>query len=115
MVGAQDKAQGVLERIKQKSSIDSHTRSYNKGLLKSGKIVGAFNRQALEGLTGRTDMMAFVKSALKNIHSLIKAEFGDIESMRTCLLKKLHELPNMWLLQEAAKDYRGGGERKHLF
>ena len=104
MTGAQDKAEEDLDRIKQKTRIIDHNRAYNRGLVRSEKIPNT-DQASLEALTSRTDRMKYVKTTSNRIHETMKEEYGDVETMRTHLLKGMHQAANLWLAQQAAVQY----------
>ena len=104
LTGAQDRAEEALLKIRQKSKISDHNRTYNKQMLRSAKIANV-EQPALEAIISRTDRMAFIKSTAKRNHAKMIEEFGDVEPMRTHLIKRLHQLPNLHLLQTEAVNY----------
>jgi hypothetical protein len=105
MTGMQDNAEDNLDKCKQKSDINSHIRTYNRWLIRSGKIPNGTD-VALQAITSRFDKMKFVKVCSKNVHQMITDEFGEVESMRTHLLRRLHQLANLLLVQTAARNYQ---------
>ena len=104
LIGAHDRAEEALQKIKQRSKMLDHNRSYNKQMMRSSKIPN-LERASLEAITARTDRMAYIKSTAKKNHKLMIEEFGDIESMRTHLIRRVHQLPNLHLLQTEAELY----------
>ena len=104
LTGAQDRAEEALQKIKQRSKMLDHDRAYNKQMMRSSKIPN-LERVSLEAITARTERMAYIKSTAKRNHKLMIEEFGDIESMRTHLIRRVHQLPNLHALQAEAELY----------
>ena len=104
LTGAQDRAEEALLKIRQRSKISDHNRSYNKQMLRSAKIPNLTDA-ALIAIVSRPDKMAYIKSTAKRNHELMTEEFGDVESMRTHLIKRMHQLVNLHLLQTEAEAY----------
>ena len=97
MTGMQDDAEDNLDKCKQKSDINSHIRTYNRWLVRSGKIPDGSDA-SLQAVTSRSDKMKFVKVCSKNVHQMMTDEFEEVESMRTHLLRRLHQLNNLLLV-----------------
>ena len=61
-------------------------------MMRSAKIADV-TQLALEGITARTDRMAYIKSTAKRNHAKMIEEFGDVEPMRTHLIQSS---PRAW-------------------
>ena len=95
----QHKAEAMLSACRQATSMTRHVLEYNKLMAQSKRCVNS--EAARSSLTSRAELKRFVDSCV----SRLPVELRTVCPPRAYLLKSLHRLKNMQLLQEEAKAY----------
>ena len=99
VVQEQHKAKARLVACRQTRSMGSHITEYNRMMAQSRRCVNS--EAARSSLTSRAELKRFIDSCVNRL----PVELRTVCPPRAYLLKSLHRLKNMQLLQEEAKAY----------
>jgi hypothetical protein len=95
----QHKAEARLAACRQASSMGRHIIEYNMMMAKSRRCVNS--EAARSSLTCRAELKRFINSCVDRL----PIELRSVYPPRVYLLRRLHRLKNMQMLQEEAKAY----------